>query len=594
MNLTQLESVLALDNGTLNVTGAALSSSSITAVLGMYFGGTLNIAGATLSVNEQAQSVSVSGAFTLLQIPGTAVATFTLVNGIPQLSMPFEALDQSSWTFADSFTGINDPLLSQLVFESTEWLLLSQANDTQPAGLWFQGTWTPPAPLEAIDWLLGGNLGAMTVAGPLNLVNGLPQVAFTFGTPYQNTFGSLVLTVRFSIQSAVYTSISPAQPSTCVGTYVLSSSLSNTGATITVPAVIVLTSNFDLFTLSVDTSQLLTVTVADLVSWIGGSELAGNGIPAGLSTDGLSLRGLEIVFSSAAHSILSISLQVGVTGVWTIVPNVLSIENLALNVFVTDPFGDSRTFLNTVSGELSIEIAGGNPVIIDIAATFPNFTVRGSLPDGNEEGASLAGMMAGGHGVGASAGFSDGLTISSLLFFADPSLSLYSFAVSVADDWQITTSLSLIDLQVSVHYSEGELSAVLEVGLVLCGININLAADYDSSTGGWQLSGSTGPGQQIAIADLIADVLTIFDVTTTLPSSLAGLTIDNVAIQMNTQSLSFSLSLDVQFPIDGTPLDATISIQYTRTQTGGYTIAFSGVVVIDQQQFALIFDEVSS
>jgi hypothetical protein len=202
-------------------------------------------------------------------------------------------------------------------------------------------------------------------------------------------------------------------------------------------------------------------------------------------------------------------------------------------------------------------------------------------------------MMAGAHGVGSSAGFADTLAISSLNILAHPSAATYSFEISVAGDWQILEDLSLIDFGLRILYSAGDLSATLEVGLILAGINIALVADYDSSTGGWLLSGQTGPGQAIAIGDVVADMLALFGASTTLPDSLAGLVIDDLSITFNTQNFDVHLGLGTQFPIGGQALDAVITIDYAKTQSGGYSVDFSGVVDIDKQEFALVFDEVS-
>jgi hypothetical protein len=273
---------------------------------------------------------------------------------------------------------------------------------------------------------------------------------------------------------------------------------------------------------------------------------------------------------------------------------VLTIGSLALNLYVSDPFGSSRSFTNTVTGVLSVDVSGGEPILIDVAAEFPDFTLTGSLPDGNDSLPSLAGMMAGAHGVGSSAGFADTLAISSLNILAHPSAATYSFEISVDEDWQILEDLSLIDFGLRILYSAGDLSATLEVGLILAGINIALVADYDSSTGGWLLSGQTGPGQTIAIDDLVADMLAKFGASTTLPDSLAGLVVDDLSVTFNTQNLDVSLGLDTQFPIGGQSLDAVIAIDYAKTQSGGYAVDFSGVVNIDNQQFAIVFDDGSS
>jgi hypothetical protein len=560
----------------------------------MFFGDTLTIVDADVTVDTTTQSVAVTGTISLIAISMNATATFTLQNGIPQLILAAQESGTPAWTFARSFGVIDDPLLASLSFEAPRWALRSTAADDQPAGLWLEALWTPPAALEAIAWLLGGSLGQMTVAGPLALVSGLPQVIFAVGATHQSSFGGIALTIQLAIASIVSPGITSSTPSSCAGSYELATIFSNSSGTISVPASAMLISNLDAVTITADTSQATAITVDQIAEWIGGKELSGNGIPAGIGTAGLSVSLLEIVISVADRSIVSVAAVLDVTGTWPIVPNLLTIGSVTLNLYVSDPFGSSRSFFNAISGVLSIDVSGAEPILIEVAAEFPNFTLMGSLPDGNDSLPSLAGMMAGGHGVGSSAGFGESLTIASLNLLALPSASIYRFQINVAEDWQILEDLSLIDVRVLILYSGGGLSAALEVGLNLAGINIALAADYDSSTGGWLLTGKTGPGQAIAIADLVADMLAKFGASTTLPDSLAGLVVDNLKISFNTQSFDVSLGLETQFPIGGQALDAVIAIDYAKTQSGGYAVDFSGVVNIDNQQFAIVFDDGSS
>ncbi|MGJ4932503.1 hypothetical protein ACQR1I_36615 [Bradyrhizobium sp. HKCCYLS2038] len=594
MNLAQLEALLTPVDGTVTVTGGALSSASITTVLDLYFGAMLVISGAETTVDQETQSVLVSGTITLVALSMDARATFTLQHGIPQLILNAQESGTPAWSFAQSFGPMTDPLLAQLSFATPSWTLRSVAGASQPAGLWLDAVWTPPPLLEAIAWLFGGNLGQMAVAGPLQVISGLPQAAFAVGPPQQQSIGGIGLTLQLTIVSLVSAGITPLAPSTCTGSYELVTTLSNSSGTVTVPASAILTSNFAMVTISADTGRAVAVTVGQIAEWIGGNELEGQGIPAGIDTAGLSLTLFHIVISVQSQKIISVTGALSVAGAWSIIPNVLTVGGVSLNLYVSDPFGSSRSFSSTVTGMLSLDVSGGEPIVIDVAAQFPNFALLGSLPDENDSPPSLAGMMAGSHGVGSSAGFGNTLTIASLNILAVPSASTYTFEINVTEDWQLLEDLTLFDVGVRIVYAKGDLSAVLEVGLDLAGINIALAADYDSSTGGWLLTGKTGPGQTIAIGDLVADMLARFGATTTLPDSLAGLVIDNLTISFNTQSFDVSLGLETRFPIGGQALDAVIAIDYAKTQTGGYAVDFSGVVNIDNQQFALVFDDGSS
>lgn len=594
MNLSQLEALIVAQNGTVTVTGTALSSTSIDSLLTTFFNNaTLVITAA--NVISTSDTVVITGQSTLLNLSVPVTATFYVLNGIAQITL-FLTTPLTSWTFNESFSSVEDSLLQQNPFTAVQWTLESAATTDNAAGFTFTAQWVPPAVLGAIDWLIGAPQ-TLSVVGSLTLVGGLPQVSFQLGSPFDTALGNIDVSVQFLLITTVYAGKTTSLPYVCVMSFGLGASLSYQSGnnTVDVPICAFFTTNLSIISFSANTAQALTIPIDQIASWIGGSDLtsAGN-IPSNVSTDDLQIQSLSITISIPSKSIVGISITLAVTGEWEIVPNVLLLGNLALNVYVSNPFGASRQFMNVISAQLDIDISGAAPVTIDVAAELPNFIIQGALPDGNTTLPSLAGYMAGGHGVGASAGFTEELTIQSLLFLADPSASLYRFQINVSDNWQLTPSLSLVDLGVMVLYASGSLSGSLVAGFILGSTYIMLDASYDGSSGGWQLSGETGPGQSIAIGDLIADIGTSFGFTpSSLPDSLTGLTISNIAFQLNTQSLDFNLDLDAQMPVNGTSADAVVSIAYTQTQAGVYQAEFSGVVTIDGQSFALIFSEVS-
>ena len=114
-------------------------------------------------------------------------------------------------------------------------------------------------------------------------------------------------------------------------------------------------------------------------------------------------------------------------------------------------------------------------------------------------------------------------------------------------------------------------------------IDIILSAAQNAPNVGWQLEGSTGQGQNIPIGQLIQELATKFDITSSLPKPISGLTINNLSTSFNTQTKDFTFSIETKFPIDKNDatkaLDAVINIEITHNNDK-YTRKFSVIVKV--------------
>ena len=132
----------------------------------------------------------------------------------------------------------------------------------------------------------------------------------------------------------------------------------------------------------------------------------------------------------------------------------------------------------------------------------------------------------------------------------------------------------------------GSLRGTLTLGANEPPYDLTVASDLTSGGGGLRFEGSTGPGQQIPIGRLIADLAARFgDVT--LPAALAGLVVTNLHVAFDTQAKSFSCSAESVFPLDGGgQVDVTVTIDLTQKDSV-YNTTFGGRVTVGPLAFDL-------
>ncbi|MDD5277487.1 MAG: hypothetical protein PHR16_15575 [Methylovulum sp.] len=126
--------------------------------------------------------------------------------------------------------------------------------------------------------------------------------------------------------------------------------------------------------------------------------------------------------------------------------------------------------------------------------------------------------------------------------------------------------------------------------------NIVFNAAAFKHVNGWEFSGDTLEGQQIAIAQFIQQLAANFGVDASIPAPLQGLEIDKISVSFNTETNHFSFVAEVEFPVQEITFDATISIDVIQQTDGSYRKTFSGQLMLEegdelQLEFDLIFSE---
>jgi hypothetical protein len=225
---------------------------------------------------------------------------------------------------------------------------------------------------------------------------------------------------------------------------------------------------------------------------------------------------------------------------------------------------------------------------LDVELRLPNIELIGSLHDNQplkaKDVLSSFGLP--------TADVPDSLSITAVNFNAQPKNSYYSADMVVDNIWQVG-SINLEEVQLLVSYYgaggvTGQFNCEIAIGEL---IKIGLVAEYAGTDLGLQFEGSTGQGQAIPIGTLITWLAEKFGATS-VPDSIKNCTIKNLKIAFNTASKDFTFTCEgtVPLPDMSTAIDGTIIIDIKHQQDGSFIKLFSGTLVIDDLDFALIFE----
>jgi hypothetical protein len=122
----------------------------------------------------------------------------------------------------------------------------------------------------------------------------------------------------------------------------------------------------------------------------------------------------------------------------------------------------------------------------------------------------------------------------------------------------------------------------------LAGVRILLSAEYVNGQDGLQFHGSTGPGQQIKIGELIAELAQKFNADrTSVPEAIDTLVFQNLALSFNTgKKKSFKFTGEAKLEIDGTPYDISVLVELTdKDENGKYQKRFGGTLAFGGAHF---------
>ena len=187
----------------------------------------------------------------------------------------------------------------------------------------------------------------------------------------------------------------------------------------------------------------------------------------------------------------------------------------------------------------------------------------------------------------------------------DDTAASYTFdaVIAASSPWPVVTSpeLTLTEIDISVAYNGGldhPLSGVVKGRLTLRvddhpenDVLITLAAERAPGATAWELSGNTGPDQEIPVGHLVDAIIAKFDATLHVPQVVSDVTIQNLSLTFNTESKAFHFGALIRLPFnDEIVLELTASIDVTKT-AAGFEATFRATFLVLGYRFHVVFDK---
>ncbi|HXA62121.1 MAG TPA: DUF6603 domain-containing protein, partial [Streptosporangiaceae bacterium] len=509
--------------------------------------------------------------------------TFTSLTGSVQVVV--QATGDSTWTFTAAF-----PVLHYTIFDTLRFQAPILTLDSTATLMTFTGTLIITTPMAPLDLLMPGVTHSVT--GEITMVGGPAELGFTTSTvPDILLYGPEGATLNlglFTVTDLRYEILSDplfdydAIDWTAVG------SISVTGAVpITVAGVrhdvlvgtqITGWGNSLLF--SGDFTDLGSITLADVTGFSGQSALP---IPFDLNiTSPVILTDVRMLVTPATAMINYISLKLQTQEEWTIAADLLVMQAADVTFRIDSPLSAPR-----LSGVLSGLFGIGANGTLELSADFGAGTVGGALraADGplsigevytwftNVDPAPVPDLSI--------TNFDFSVTLPT-----NSQALAYNAFLELAGSWQLTSHITLDDVMFAMQHDQDTAFQSLAV-FSIEGVSVKITAAYDPAPDKqWQFTGSTGPGQQIAIGGLFQTLADAFGAIT-LPTPIAQLVIENLGAEISTGNNRLYLTGEALFPIDTTRVDITLAID---TAQRSFTARIVVTVPTDHGPFTPQFD----
>jgi hypothetical protein len=217
----------------------------------------------------------------------------------------------------------------------------------------------------------------------------------------------------------------------------------------------------------------------------------------------------------------------------------------------------------------SLLTIGGLP--LDLVLRIPDLTLTGTLHDAKP--VKVVDMLAA-FGLATTAVPGD-LSITAVTFTADGKNSRYTAGMTIGDVWH-AGPITLEDVSVYASYVKGAVSGTFTCTFAL-GASTELALSAAYEDGGWVFSGSTVPGANLEIGQVIADFGAKFGIT--LPDVLHTFALKQFGFSYNTATSDVSGSFTVDVTVNDTPVELTITGSRKKVEGAEQTLVTAKVAI---------------
>ena len=295
---------------------------------------------------------------------------------------------------------------------------------------------------------------------------------------------------------------------------------------------------------------------------------------------------LELEFSKSRKTLTLLSFDLELREKeWILLPAPvrLTLEGLSFHVDVYDPLGTNRMVMAQIAAQAAFgdDSNGGHALQLVCGGSYPSGDLYLQASNTIPVGALLEKM------VGPSSAL-EKLTVEDLRLEYNYHRKHLALQFDVPESWTIVKGFDVGNLQFRIQGGESY-SGGLAASLQIAGVHVYLAALYDQ---GWQFEGSTGPGQEIAIGELLSDLGKKFGVAADHPAALESLVFKNLHVAFNSATRDFTFKGEADFDIQDTPVAIEVAVDIAHDSNGLAQKRFSGVITFSTGDTTHEFDVV--
>ncbi|MFY1702887.1 DUF6603 domain-containing protein [Micromonospora sp. WMMA1923] len=317
--------------------------------------------------------------------------------------------------------------------------------------------------------------------------------------------------------------------------------------------------------LAADFGPLGPVTMADIAGLLGQSSLT---VPFGIDPGaGITLGEVALtVTPGTARPVDRVTATVYTQADWVIVTDLLTLEQIDVNVRVNDPFGSPALGV-TVNGLVGI----GEEGTLELFADPGTRQLGGHLREGDPP---LRIREVYEHFTGGDPTHLPDLAVDA--FMAEVALpgsgtegTSFTGMIEIDGVWAITDGVELRAVSFALDHTSASTTFLAEALFDLHQVSLRVRAGYDPSPQrGWEFAGETGPGQRIPIGGLFDDLASRLG-GPALPAPLAGATVENLAMAVSTGAKRLAVTGQARFPVDDTEVALTVAVDTAARSVAG-------------------------
>jgi hypothetical protein len=222
----------------------------------------------------------------------------------------------------------------------------------------------------------------------------------------------------------------------------------------------------------------------------------------------------------------------------------------------------------------------------DVALVFPDITITGSLRQGSQVTAAgvLASLNLPHDGV------PQEMKVTEARFSAAPAHGSYMADLGVDLHLQ-AGPVTIEQVYVRIAYTAADGPTGMLAGTIGFGssVMIDLLAEYGGKASGWQFSGRTEPGTELAVGDLLDELAQSFGIHS-VPAPVRQLTLTDVLVEYQTGTRAFTFTCTGHLPVAGTPVSAMVTVD-VKPAGSGHEARYGGQLTVGDLELDLFFDE---